>query len=123
MPLRTVTAAGLLVATVLSPTVSGALVPTTTAILRHTSRPIARAASPLLFDDLNDLWTRYVLLRPDGCDLEEDVPPHPLGTTCETSRTPGTLRTVVLCCVLCTLAAIPALLANPLVLPRLIEVC
>jgi hypothetical protein len=43
------------------------------------------------------------------------------GTTCDTERVPGTLRTIVLSSVLCTLVAVPALMANPSVVEKILE--
>ena len=78
--------------------------------------------------DSDNWFDRLVLLRPSGCDecaADDDqcaVEPHVLGTTCETERVPGTLRTTIFSSLLCILIAIPLLLANPAVLPKLVEV-
>ena len=93
---------------------------------------LAHRSAPLLAiveDTPKDAWfDRFVLLRPSGCDeckIDEEcaVEPHELGTTCETERVPGTLRTVIFSSLFCVLVAIPVLLANPAVLPKLVEVC
>ena len=72
----------------------------------------------------DDAWNKYVLLRPSTCELDEDgtVERHPVsGATCETQRTPGTFRTVIFSSIVCFIMGFPLLLANPVVLPRLIE--
>ena len=65
-----------------------------------------------------ELWSRYVLIRP-GMTFDElkDSTRNPLD-----KRTPGTVRTILLTSLLVSLAAVPYVLTNPAVLPRLIEI-
>lgn len=65
-----------------------------------------------------ELWSRYVLIRP-GMTFDElkDSTRNPLE-----KRTPGTMRTILITSALISLAAIPYVLTNPAVLPRLIEI-
>ena len=68
-------------------------------------------------------WAKYVLLRPE-MGIEELKNSTSLRTAKEWSwneRTPGTARTIIISTLLVGLFAIPALLANPYVLPKLIE--
>ena len=58
------------------------------------------------------LLAKYVLLRP-----QEQIE-QPTGWA---ARTPGTARTVLLSSVLCSLASLPLLIKNPLVLTWLLE--
>ena len=78
---------------------------------------------------LQDAWSRYVLIRP-GMTFQElkRSSTSSLSLECVTdlecaldSRVPGTVRTVVLTHVLCFLVAIPALLTNEHVFPKLVE--
>lgn len=78
------------------------------------------------FIQSGDAWSKYVLLRPSSCQLDEDgdIGPseaHPLGATCETERIPGTLRTIIFSSVVCVIMGLPLLLANPVVLPKVVE--
>merc|ERR1711990_448145 len=71
-----------------------------------------------------DAWAKYVLLRP-GMTLQE------LKVTTQRTlmdgenlfsfekRAPGTVRTVILTHLVCLPAALPALLSNPQILPKL----
>ena len=91
---------------------------------RHSTPLVAILEEP----PKDDWFQRFVLLRPQGCDEctvdnECAVEPHELGPTCETERVPGTLRTFIFSSIFCCLVAIPLLLANPAVLPKLLEVC
>ena len=80
---------------------------------------------------MRDVWSEFVLLRPpaDECEVEQAFngtafefhANHVAGTTCDTERVPGTLRTIVLSSVLCTLVAVPALMANPSVVEKILE--
>lgn len=80
---------------------------------------------------MRDVWSEFVLLRPpaDECEVEQAFngtdfefhANHVVGTTCDTERAPGTLRTIVLSSVLCTLVAVPALMANPSVVEKILE--
>merc|ERR1711990_1179420 len=70
-------------------------------------------------------WARFVLLRP-GMSQEElktrTRRPTPRQYSLDPAeRTPGTVRTILLSSFLVFLAALPALLANPVVLAKLIE--
>jgi len=93
----------------------------------HPLHPVAVATNDPHF------WSEYVLLRPsestcqnscevDQPDCADDICRHVLGATCETKRVPGTLRTLIFSTLVCGLCAIPFLLSNPLVFPRLLEV-
>lgn len=98
---------------------------------RPLSRPLSRAGllTARLADD--KAWSEFVLLRPtaDECEIEEAFEgssfefhkSHVVGTSCDTERVPGTMRTIIICSVLCTLVAIPTLMANPAVLEKLLE--
>lgn len=76
-------------------------------------------------------WSEFVLLRPpaDECEVEQAFngtafefhANHVAGTTCDTERVPGTIRTIVMSSVLCTLVAVPALMANPSVVEKILE--
>mmetsp|Transcript_161326 Transcript_161326/g.297581 ORF Transcript_161326/g.297581 Transcript_161326/m.297581 type:complete len:219 (+) Transcript_161326:126-782(+) len=72
---------------------------------------------------LEDAWQKYVLIRP-GMTFKELQNSTKLRTyqywTWE-NRTPGTARTLVITSVVLILAAIPVLLTNPAVFPKLIE--
>jgi hypothetical protein len=91
------------------------------------SRMLRTAAPPQMRDGsswLENAWRRYVLLRPD-MSMDELRESTRLRTAKEWSwadRTPGTVRTIALSSMLLMLVAIPAILANPLVLPRLFEI-
>lgn len=72
---------------------------------------------------LEDLWARYVLTRPD-MNFEGLVNSTKFRTAQQWSwetRTPGTMRTIVITSSLLMLAAIPAIITNPEVFPRLVE--
>ena len=80
---------------------------------------------------LGKAWSEYVLLRPppDECEVEQAFEgtsfefhrSHLVGTSCETKRVPGTVRTFIISSVLCTLIALPVLMANPAVVEKLLE--
>ena len=80
---------------------------------------------------MRDAWSEFVLLRPpaDECEVEQAFngtafefhANHVAGTTCDTERVPGTIRTIVMSSVLCTLVAVPALMANPSVVEKILE--
>lgn len=65
---------------------------------------------------LEEAWAKYVLLRP-GMSYDELRE----STLNPETRTPGTVRTIFLTSFLCILVAIPYVLTNPAVFPRLIE--
>ena len=72
---------------------------------------------------LQDAWRRYVLLRPD-MGFEELKNSTQLRTANEWSwdtRTPGTARTLLISAFVVSFFAIPAILANPAVFTRLLE--
>ena len=84
---------------------------------------VRAALAPLVMEEpklswWQELWARYVLIRP-GMTFDElkDSTLNPLD-----KRTPGTVRTILLTSLLVSLAAIPYVLTNPAVLPRLIEI-
>ena len=95
----------------------------------HAARPSVQSRSVSLAmgegdsNWLKDAWAKYVLIRPEmGMDDLRN------STTLRTAkewewetRTPGTLRTIVISTFVVCLFAIPALLANPLILPKLLE--
>ena len=84
------------------------------------SRMTRPAASPPPAQTPNwgqEAWDRYVLLRPSSSDDENGEE----GAGWWAGRTPGTARTILISSVICSFVALPALLTNPLVLTRLIE--
>jgi hypothetical protein len=60
-----------------------------------------------------DAWERYVLIRPSDQQNESDG--------MWASRTPGTARTIIFSSILCSLAALPALVTKPAALALLVE--
>ena len=75
-----------------------------------------------------EAWDKFILLRPSGCDecaIDDDTcmddRKHELGTTCQTERVPGTLRTALFSSLLCSLIALPILLTNEAVMGKLLE--
>jgi hypothetical protein len=87
---------------------------------------VSRGSSPrstARMGPLQDAWRRYVLLRPD-MDFDSLKNSTQLRTAQDwswDSRTPGTARTLLLSAVIVSFFAIPALLANPAVFSRLLE--
>ena len=86
-----------------------------------------RAREPQLRDRergwLQELWAKYVLIRPD-MDVDEFKRSTKLRTARGWSweeRTPGTARTLVLSAALLCLFAIPVLVTNPTVFGYLLE--
>ena len=70
----------------------------------------------------NDVWARYVLLRP-GMSYSELKDATKTRNRLEPgSRIPGTFRTVVLAHAICFLAALPAVLTSDTVFPKLLGV-
>merc|ERR1711990_639626 len=74
---------------------------------------------------LEDAWARFVLLRP-GMDVDEfrkstELTRTPANGWSWEGRTPGTVRTILITSATLCLFAIPVLVTNPLVLPRLLE--
>merc|ERR1712086_799431 len=71
-------------------------------------------------------WQRYVLIRPGMTFQELRARTQLQGASFKVpnldARAPGTLRTIFLTHLICFPAAIPALLSNPQVLPKLIEI-
>ena len=68
-------------------------------------------------------WSRYVLLR-DEWSMDELRNATRLRTARQWTweeRTPGTARTIILSSCFVLLAAIPAILSNPAVLPKILE--
>ena len=60
-----------------------------------------------------DAWARYVLIRPEETPVED--------LNWWEKRTPGTARTIVFSSLLCTAAAIPLILTNPVIFLKLLE--
>ena len=94
------------------------------AVVRPTLSPVrSRGTLSIRMEDretnfLEDLWQRYVLIRP-GMDMDELRNSTKLRTARSWSweeRTPGTARTIVITGFVITLFAIPLLLTNPTVL-------
>ena len=90
------------------------------------SQPLAMSSTDSR-GGLQEAWARYVLLRP-GMTFDElksttlRQPTEQFTPTLDTSkRTPGTVRTVLFSSLLVFLAAVPALMQNPAVLVKLIE--
>ena len=68
-----------------------------------------------------DAWARYVLLRPGMSYRELKEATRRRNRLRPEDRIPGTFRTVVLVHAVCFTAAIPALLRNDAVFPKLLE--
>ena len=69
----------------------------------------------------NDVWARYVLLRPGMSYTELKEATQRRNRLAPESRIPGTFRTVVLVHAVCFLAAIPMVLQNENVFPKLVN--
>lgn len=67
-----------------------------------------------------DVWARYVLLRPGMSYSELKKATMQRNELDPSKRIPGTYRTVVIAHALCFAAAIPALLTNEAVFPKLL---
>ena len=70
----------------------------------------------------NDVWARYVLLRPGMSYTELKEATKTRNRLAPESRIPGTFRTVVLAHAICFLAALPAVLTSDTVFPKLLGV-
>ena len=70
----------------------------------------------------NDVWARYVLLRPGMSYSELKEATLRRNKLSPTDRIPGTYRTVVLAHAICFIAAIPAVLTSDEVFPKLLGV-
>lgn len=91
---------------------------------------VARLDAPRLSEQpekrrgrLRGAWSRYVLLR-DEWSMDELRNATRLRTARQWTweeRTPGTARTIILSSCFVLLAAIPAILSNPAVLPKILE--
>jgi hypothetical protein len=68
--------------------------------------------APQASNILDDAWKRFVLIRAEDQDC---------GDGWWGRRTPGTARTMVISSVICSFFAVPALLKNPLIFTRLLE--
>ena len=67
-----------------------------------------------------DVWARYVLLRPGMSYSELKKATLQRNQLDPSKRIPGTYRTVVIAHALCFAAAIPAILTNEAVFPKLL---
>ena len=70
----------------------------------------------------NDVWARYVLLRPGMSYSELKEATLRRNKLSPADRIPGTYRTVVLAHAICFIAAIPAVLTSDEVFPKLLGV-
>lgn len=93
----------------------------------HTMRrsTASRGSAPLAKkrDDgpWSDAWAKYVLLRPGMTYSELKAATLQRNKLSAKDRIPGTYRTVILTHAICFIAAIPALLTNEEVFPKLVE--
>ena len=69
----------------------------------------------------SDAWARYVLLRPGMSYSELKAATLQRNNLRPEDRIPGTFRTVVIVHAICFLVAIPAILTNDSVFPKLVE--
>ena len=102
----------------------------TAAAAARPTRAVARLDAPRLSEQpekrrgrLRGAWSRYVLLR-DEWSMDELRNATRLRTARQWTweeRTPGTARTIILSSCFVLLAAIPAILSNPAVLPKILE--
>ena len=82
------------------------------------------AAGPQMMS-LETAWKEFVLLRPDwespGANLKDSTKLRTAKAWSWDERTPGTARTLLISSVLVAFFAIPAIMANPVVLTKVLE--